>query len=69
MKDICRNGDPSLPGSCRVTDLGRVGHRILAVVPARNPGNYVLGSVISSLKLSFDSKRISSHVETHSLEG
>lgn len=44
-------------------------HRILTVATARNPGSYIFGSSISSLKLSFDSKKISSQVETHSLEG
>ena len=43
-------------------------HRIPAAAPAGNPGSYVLGSILSSLKLHLDSKRISSHVETHSFD-
>lgn len=58
VKGICRNGGPSLPGPCRVTDFEVGSHRILTVATARNPGSYIFGSSISSLKLSFDSKKI-----------
>lgn len=39
------------------------------MAPARNPSSYILGSIISSLKLHLDSKRTSSQVETHEFDG